>query len=205
MNQFFKAARFIREKGIFQAFIFMLECLRNQIITRLKLNCLNLRGIYIGRRSIISGMENISIGDRLQTKDMIWIDAIARYGGQYFSPSIKIGQRVSMSRNVHIAAISSVIIGDDVMIGSNVLISDHSHGEPSAIFDTQALESVALRRLISKGGVYIGNNVWIGDGVVVLAGVSIGDHSIIGANSVVTKNIPERSIAFGNPARVREK
>jgi lipopolysaccharide O-acetyltransferase len=205
MMSYRKAARFIREKGLFDAAIFSLDRLRNQLVTRIRLKCFNLRGIYIGRRSIINGVRYIVVGDCLQTKDMIWIDAISRYGDQHFMPSIKIGNRVSMSRNVHIAAISSVFIGDDVMLGSNVLVSDHSHGDPAVIFESQDIPPLASRLLVSKGDIYIGNNVWIGDGVVILSGVEIGDYSIIGANSVVTNNIPARSIAFGNPARVRER
>ena len=57
------------------------------------------------------------------------------------------------------------------------------------------------RPLKTKGGVTIGNNVWIGDKVVILSGVTIGDGAIIGANSVVTKNVERQSIVAGIPAR----
>lgn len=59
-----------------------------------------------------------------------------------------------------------------------------------------------LRPIESKGSVVIGNNVWLGDNVIVLPGVTIGDGVIVGANSVVTKNIPSYSVAVGNPAKV---
>ena len=61
---------------------------------------------------------------------------------------------------------------------------------------------VGLREVISKGAVIIGKNVWIGDKATVLPGVTIGDSVIIGANSVVTKDIPAYSIVGGNPAKI---
>ena len=58
------------------------------------------------------------------------------------------------------------------------------------------------RALTSKGSVRIGNNVWIGDKVAILGNVTIGDGAIIGANSVVTKDIPANAVAVGSPARI---
>lgn len=58
------------------------------------------------------------------------------------------------------------------------------------------------RRMVSKGSVVIGNNVWIGDKVTILAGVRIGDGVIVAANSVVTKDIPDYCVVGGNPARI---
>ncbi|MNY78908.1 Galactoside O-acetyltransferase [compost metagenome] len=60
----------------------------------------------------------------------------------------------------------------------------------------------AKRRLYSKGPVIIEDNVWLGEGVVVLPGVTIGENSIVGANAVVTKSIPKNCVAGGNPARI---
>ena len=60
----------------------------------------------------------------------------------------------------------------------------------------------SLRPLFSKGEVVIEDNVWVGEGVVILPGVSIGQNSVIGANSVVTKSFPKNSVIGGNPARL---
>jgi lipopolysaccharide O-acetyltransferase len=83
-----------------------------------------------------------------------------------------------------------------------VLISDHSHGNYRGASQSDPATLPAERLLTSTGEVHIGRNVWLGDGVVVLAGSNIGDGAIIGANSVVAGTIPANSIAAGAPARV---
>lgn len=103
---------------------------------------------------------------------------------------------VCLNRNVHIGCINRITIGQGTLIGSNVLITDHSHGEKEYEL------SPSYRPLYSKGPVEIGKNVWIGENVCILPDVTIGDNCIIGAGSIVTRSIPENSIAVGNPARV---
>lgn len=85
------------------------------------------------------------------------------------------------------------------MIGSGVLITDHQHG---TLADSDI--PVADRKLVSKGAVAIGDNVWIGEHVCILSGVTIGEGSIIYANAVVTKSVPAHSLAVGVPAKVVE-
>ena len=86
-----------------------------------------------------------------------------------------------------------------MLTGRYVYIGDNAHGELS-------LEEVdvppAQRMLTSKGEISIGRNVWIGDRVSILSGVSIGDNAIIGAGSIVTHNIPSNSLVAGAPAKV---
>jgi lipopolysaccharide O-acetyltransferase len=199
MNQINKIIRHVSEHGLFSIFLFFFDYIRNQIITRLRLGSFQLRNIYIGPSAILRGLKFIRIGSSFYAKDMLWLDAIERFGNEKFRPQIKIGSRVSISRNVHIAAISQITIGNDVLIGSNVLITDHSHGDShQGLFLSTA---PALRPLVSKGPIIIGCNVWIGDGAVILGGVCIGDGAIIGGNAVVTKNVPMMTIVAGVPAR----
>lgn len=193
--------RYVSEQGIYLLVLFFMDRIRNEISTRLILRQWRLRNIYIGSRSIIRGQAKISIGDNFYAKDMLWLDAVLRYGGEAFLPMITIGKDVSISRNVHIAAISQVTIGDGVMIGSNVLITDHAHGSLADELGFATMRSPARRPLLSKGAITIGKNVWIGEGVVILAGISIGDGAVIGANSVVTKDVSDRTTVGGIPAR----
>ena len=107
---------------------------------------------------------------------------------------LEIGDRVAFSNNISIIATQKVSIGSDCLIGDFVLIMDGDfHGINP------------LERRTSSGvslPVAIGNNVWFGSRVVVQKGVTIGDNSIIAAQSVVTRNIPPNCIAGGNPAKV---
>ncbi len=113
---------------------------------------------------------------------------------------IEIGNEVSIGEYTHITAANKIVVGNGVLTGRFVLITDNSHGSGDS---RQELEISPLTRdVVSKGEVAIGNNVWIGDKVSILPGVHIGDGCVIGANSVVTKDIPAYSIAVGNPCRV---
>ena len=103
---------------------------------------------------------------------------------------------VCVNKNVHIGCINRITIGKGTLIGSNVLITDHSHGDKE--YDL----TPSNRPLYSQGPVVIGKNVWIGENVGILPDVTIGDNCIICAGSVVTRSIPNNSIAAGNPARI---
>lgn len=106
---------------------------------------------------------------------------------------VHIGDLFYANINLTIVDDGEVFIGDHVMIGPNVTIATAAHPvEPS-------LRKKALQ---FNCPVHIGNNVWIGANVVILPGVTIGDNTVIGAGSVVTKDIPANVVAVGNPCRV---
>lgn len=112
---------------------------------------------------------------------------------------IEIGDNVHMTWDCHIGAIDKVTIGNNVLIGSRVLITDHQHGR----IDAAALSMHPIDRpLWSKGPVTICDNVWIGEGAAIMPGVTIGENAIIGANAVVTKDVPANCVAAGNPAKI---
>ena len=146
----------------------------------------------------VEGGNNVYIGDDFFANSNLRIEAVTKYNDKNFHPNIYIGNNVSFGQSCHIGCINKVIISDGVLLGSYVLINDHSHGDTHHVSDTRP----ALRDLISKGEIYIGENVWIGDGVVIMPNVSIGKNTIIGANSVVTKSLPENVIAAGIPAKI---
>jgi lipopolysaccharide O-acetyltransferase len=145
----------------------------------------------------------MSIGKDFRAGPGLWLEAVTLYGDQKCYPQIVIGERVCASHHVHIAATNYIEIGNDCLFGSGVLITDHSHGRYS-IFHDSPQTPPALRPLDIGHRVVIGRNVWLGDGVVVLPDVTIGEGSIVGANSVVTKDIPPFSAAAGAPAHVRK-
>lgn len=115
---------------------------------------------------------------------------------------MKFGDNVQINDFVHIAAAKNVEIGNNVLIASKIFISDICHGEYADIENMSDPNEHPNDRKLSAKPVIIHDDVWIGEMVSILPGVEIGKGSIIGANSVVTKSIPEYSIAAGNPAKV---
>ena len=148
---------------------------------------------------VITGAKHITIGKSFVANRNLRLQAITDYMGINYDPQIHIGNNVTVNTNCHIAALKKITIGDNVLIASNVFISDHSHGRSDF---ADLATPPALRQLDSKGEICIGNNVWIGQNVMILANVNIGDNVIIGANAVVTKDLPANSVAIGSPARV---
>lgn len=154
---------------------------------------------HIELPTYISGINHIELQGSFQSLDGLRMSCITKWGGEIFEPRLVIGDMVCINKNVHIGCINHVSIGQGTLIGSNVLITDHSHGE------SEYFLSPSNRPLYSKGAVVIGKSVWIGENVCILPDVTIGDNCIIGAGSIVTKSIPDNSIAVGNPARVVKK
>jgi acetyltransferase-like isoleucine patch superfamily enzyme len=147
----------------------------------------------------VNGAKYISVGDNCSFDKRLRLDAYDFYASESYFPVISIGNNVSIQMDCHIGAINQVTIGNNVLIASKVYISDHFHGRITA--DELHIEPVK-RKLFSKGPVIIGNNVWIGEGVVIMPGVCIGDNCIVGANSVVTKSFPKNVVIGGNPAKL---
>lgn len=145
------------------------------------------------------GGEYITIGDRFYGGSNCRIEAWERYKGQRFTPQIRIGNDVKINSACHIGAINRIEIGNDVLFGSHVFITDHSHGNSSE----QEMEVPPDKRdLFSKGEVVIEDKCWVCENVIILPGVHIGYSSIIAAGAVVTKDVPAGTIVAGNPARV---
>ena len=118
--------------------------------------------------------------------------------------TIIFGNNVQVNDNVHIVGSESVRIGNDVLIASKVFISDCSHGIYSGVACSSP-DCPPQKRPIFSRPVEIMDRVWIGDNVVIMPGVTIGEGSIVGASAVVSQSIPDECLAVGIPARVIKK
>ncbi len=110
-----------------------------------------------------------------------------------FGSNIKAGDNLFINNDCVFVDPNEIIMGDNVMIGPQC-------GFYTALHPLDA--ETRIKGYESAKPIKIGNNVWIGGGVKVLPGVIIGDNSVIGAGSIVTKDIPANSLAYGNPCRV---
>jgi acetyltransferase-like isoleucine patch superfamily enzyme len=155
-------------------------------------------GFHIMLPHRIYNPQFIIIGKNFSAAEGLKIEAIQYYQNQKFDPLVLIGDNVNIVSNCHIGCINKIQIGNNVLIASNVYISDHSHGEIVA----ESLKIPPMRRpLTSKGPVIIEDNVWIGENAAILPGVTVGKNAIIGANAVVTKNVRMNTVVAGNPAK----
>lgn len=121
-----------------------------------------------------------------------------RFGRRVFMDTnggrITLGHHVRINTGSVLVSYSSIVIGDDCLIGEYVSIRDANHG--TATGQAMRLQPHASAPIV------IGNNVWIGRGAVVLKGVRIGDGAVVAANSVVTRDVAPRTLVGGAPARL---
>jgi len=148
----------------------------------------------------IRNKRYIRIGKGFTTGKFCRLEAHPLNAGQ--ECCISIGENVQINDAVHIVGSVGVKIGNNVLIASKVFISDLSHGSYSGDAEQDAPDSIPKDRALDHKPVLLEDNVWIGEFVSILPGVTIGKGSIIGTMSVVTKDIPPASIAVGSPARV---
>lgn len=131
----------------------------------------------------------LTIGEHTLLEPHVWLTAPA-------PGRIEIGSGTFLNLGVMVAAMQLVQIGSHCMLANGCLVTDADHR-----FDDLA-RPITWQGFSSKGPTRIADNVWLGAHVVVTSGVSIGERCVIGANSVVTHDIPPFSLAAGVPARV---
>lgn len=187
---------FIEENGLY----ITLNTIGNLLASVLR-NSLLGHNLNVQSGSFIRGLSHIRVGRHFRAGRGLWLQAVTRYNRtQQFSPQIVIGDNVNISFWSHISAACRIEIGDNVLIGSRVVIIDHDHGSYGQ--DTHSNPSIPPHeRPISFSPIRIGSNVWIGDGVSIMAGAEIGEGCVIGSNAVVTGRVPKFSIALGVPAK----
>jgi lipopolysaccharide O-acetyltransferase len=122
---------------------------------------------------------------------------------ELFSSNSKltVGDGFRSNSYLHIGVQSSVVIGKNVLVASGVYISDHSHGAYGKFEPSDPLIA-PVHRPLYVAPIVIGDNVWLGERVVILPGVRIGDGVVVGAGAVVTKDVPDYCIAVGVPAKI---
>ena len=154
---------------------------------------------YFGEKSSvifplnINGINNITIGNNVTVSYKSWLAAVPHTGEKLCE--LKIGDGSSIGNYNHIYATKSIIIGKNVLTADKVYISDnlHSYENINIPIIQQPIKQIAT--------VEIGDGTWLGENVCVI-GAKIGKNCVIGANSVVTKDIPDYCVAIGAPAKI---
>ena len=159
---------------------------------------------YFGRNSVIykpicvNRKRFIHIGNDVQIRESARIEAILHASNTDNKPALYIGNHTHTEQRCQIFCANSLHIGNYVTISSDVFITDVIH-------KYQDINKGIGEQPLIAGTTYIDDQAFIGAGVKIITPVKIGKHSIIGANSVVTKDIPPYSIAVGIPARIIKK
>ena len=171
-----------------------------------------------GKIGYVCGLKYMTIGRGCRFGDGFWLTAWDSHGAQSPvlphlgeieerngrfvqkpAPALLIGDNCNFGAYNQITCTNSITIGNNLLTGKWVTITDNSHGST----DLQTLQVPPSQRpVVSKGAVVIGNNVWIGEKATILPNVTIGEGAVVAANSVVTKDVPPYSIVAGIPARI---
>ncbi len=159
-----------------------------------------------GKGSIIKPFLNttncqyISIGRNVNIGSFSWISVSTGFGGYRVRSKrkirLKIGNNTDIGNNAFIVANNNIEIGNNVIMAPYVYISDHIHSF------NNIKKNLHNQPLTEGGYVKIGDNVFIGIKASILPNVTIGKRSVIGANTVVTNNVPPYSVVVGNPAKI---
>jgi acetyltransferase-like isoleucine patch superfamily enzyme len=152
--------------------------------------------IYFPRK--ITNKDRIFIGDRFRMGKMGLITPVIKYGSQFFSPNIMIGDDVYFGGFAQIHCAEEIKIDNGCVFSEYVYISDITHG-----FDPDA--GLIIKQNLATKKIHIGAHTFVGYGSSILPGVNLGEHCIVGTNSVVTKSFPAYSMLAGSPAKIIKK
>lgn len=155
--------------------------------------------VWIKNPDQIYGADRIFIGDDVHIEAGSILYAVKRYGKDTYDCRIIIGRKTFANRNLNLTAAFEIKIGDEVVFGPNVFLTDFDHGYEN--IEKSRLET----DLVSKGPVNIGNRCWIGANSFIGSGVTLGEGCVVAANSVVTKSFPAFSVVAGIPAKIIKK
>jgi carbonic anhydrase/acetyltransferase-like protein (isoleucine patch superfamily) len=148
----------------------------------------------LGRRAKLVEPQLIHVGHGVTLGEGAWLNAKDERGDGM--PTLRIGDDTSIGRLAQINAWRSVTIGCNVLIADRVFISDADH----SYLDTDT--PILLQGDGFRGAVILRDGCWIGIGAVILPGVTIGRNAVVAANAVVTRDVPDRAIVGGIPAKI---
>mgnify|MGYP004554579979 FL=1 len=144
---------------------------------------------------MIPNKKHIFIGDSVCIRQNARIEPVLKWKDKIYNPQIIIENGVVIEQNLHLTCAKLIKIGKYSLINSYVFITDIDH-------DYDEIYTPILKQGLSVKETVIGEQCFIGTGVKIMAGTKIGNHCIIGANAVVTHNIPDYCVAVGIPAKV---
>ena len=180
MNLFRNTLDYYRENGVWLTYFYTLSrvvaLFRNFFLSHKLRAGRNLR---IGPKADLRGLSNITIGENFVSSVGLRLEAVIRHGGTRYSPRIIIKDNVLVSDYVHIGAVNHVEIGNGVLMGSKVYITDHGHGTYSGAVQSRPEEPPNARSIKSDKAVILEDNVWLGESVSILPGVRIGFGIVI--------------------------
>jgi len=154
------------------------------------------KGSVIKFPSKVWNKDCIEIGKNVFIAENAFLSTVKEHKGKKFQPSLVIGDNVCIGANFHVSCTESVIIEKNVLISDRVFIADGMHE-----FENISVPIID-QPMTNKGKVLIKEGSFLGINIVILAGVTVGKNSVVGASSVVTRNVPDYSVVIGNPARI---
>ena len=154
------------------------------------------KNFFLGQHALVKGKKYLSIGNNVRIGDYFQLRTYDLFAGEKYSPSVEIEDECYIGERFKVLANDSVIIKKGSLIAGNVFITTENH----SIERVDEGEKYGNQPLTHEP-IEIGEYSWIGENVIILPGVKIGKWSVIGAGSVVTKSIPDYTIAVGNPAK----
>jgi acetyltransferase-like isoleucine patch superfamily enzyme len=145
--------------------------------------------------TVVGSPDSIHVGDNVHLGPNATLSAVREHHGQSYDPLVTIGDGCSFGEQLFISCCGAVSIGREVMASARVVLTDnyHAYEDPSVAPIHQPLSE--------PNPVRVGDGAFLGVGCVVLPGVTLGVRAYVGANAVVTKDVPPWTIVAGNPAR----